>query len=307
MKTTALKGFFDENKMGTKGTLCLGVVISREAVDKGLPLAFESLLTENKGQIRVLGKAHVQRILGEYGIVRILAEEGGRTNRGNMGLAKKYVDFLNEHNYSKEELREIEAWWIDRVKDFFAGKPLLMKLDAAKSMRAAVRELIAAAEKRQSENRGSTIVGTILQHLVGAKLSLILPNVPELHGASVADAVSDRDGDFAVEDVVIHVTSSPGEAVIRKCQRNIDDGKRPILITTYKKVLVAEGLADDCGINDRIDIFDVEQFLASNLYELGAFTSTGRKETATRLIDVYNSIIDSCETDPSLKISLGAR
>ncbi len=134
-----------------------------------------------------------------------------------------------------------------------------------------------------------------------------MPSAPTIHGAAVSDAVSDRDGDFVFEDVVIHVTTSPGEAVIRKCQRNLDDGKRPILITTYRRVPVAEGLAESAGIGDRIDIFDIEQFLASNLYELGKFAPSGRKDTAEQLIAVYNSIIDSCETDPSLKISLGGK
>ena len=305
MNLSNLQEFFKENKMGTKGTLCLGLVVSREAYVKGLPLAFDSLLTENKGQISLLGKAHVQKILSDYGINRVLAEEGGRTNRGNMGLAKRYVDFLNAQNYTTNQLKIIEGWWIERVKEFFASKPLVLKLDAAKSMRAVVRELISSAEKRQASSKGSTIVGTILQHLVGAKLSLILPTAPKNHGASVSDATSGRDGDFVFEDIVIHVTTSPGEAVIRKCQRNLDDGKRPILITVYKKVPVAEGLADDYSISHRIDIFDIEQFLASNFYELGRFAPIGRKETATKLIAAYNAIIDSCETDHSLKIVFG--
>ena len=93
--------------------------------------------------------------------------------------------------------------------------------------------------------------------------------------------------------------------MIRKCLRNLEAGKRPILITLYKKVPVAEGLADNLKIGNRIDIFDIEQFLASNIYELGKFASTGRKETAANLIAAYNAIIDSCETDPSLKISIG--
>ena len=307
MVTDNLKAFFDTNKMGLKGTLCVGLVVSREAREKYLPLVFESLLTDGSGQVSLLGKAHVQKILGDYGITRVLAEEGGRTNRGNLGLTKKYVEFLNGGNYSPEELAQIESWWIDRVNDFFAAKPLTFKLDAAKSLRAVVRGLVQMAEKRQSQNRGSTIVGTILQHLVGAKLSLILPVVPSMHGAAVADAVSDRDGDFILEDVVIHVTSAPGEAVIRKCGRNIDDGKRPILITTYKRVPVAEGLAESAGIGERIDIFDIEQFIASNLYELGNFGQIGRKDTARKLIEEYNRIVETYETDPSLRIELGSR
>ena len=307
MNTVVLKNFFDENKMGNKGSLCLGLVVSRTALEKGLPLEFESLLTENKGQISLLGKAPVQRILGDYGITRVLAEEGGRTNRGNMGLAKRYVEFLNNQNFTATELKEVEVWWIDRVRAFFAAKPLVLKFDASKSMRAIVRELIAVAEARQAKNIGSTIVGTVVQHLVGAKLSLILPNAPKSHGASVSDAVSDRVGDFVFEDIVIHVTTSPGEAVVRKCLRNLEDGKRPIIITLYKKVTVAEELADNLGIANRVDVFDIEQFLASNLYELGKFAPVGRKTTAANLISAYNAIVDRCETDPSLKISIGER
>ena len=77
MNFEALKLFFDENHMASKGALCVGLVVTREAIEQGLPIGFESLLTENRGQVRILGKVPVQKILGDYGIVRVLAEEGG--------------------------------------------------------------------------------------------------------------------------------------------------------------------------------------------------------------------------------------
>ena len=143
--------------------------------------------------------------------------------------------------------------------------------------------------------------------LVEAKLSLILPAKPKYMVTMFPDSFSRSDCEFFMGDVVVHVPSFPGEAVIRSCQRNLDDGKRPILITTYKRVVVAESLADDKGIADRIDVFELEQFLASNLYELGLFALSGCKKTAAKLISIYNAIVDSCETDPSLKISLGGK
>ena len=123
-----------------------------------------------------------------------------------------------------------------------------------------------------------------------------------MHGASVADEVSGRDGDFILEDVVIHVTSAPTEALIRKCMHNLNSAKKPIIITTYRKVPIAEGLAETQGIANRLDVFDIEQFIAGNIYELGKFAVSGRKTTAEQLVDAYNRIIDECETDPSLKI-----
>lgn len=306
---TQLTKFFIDNKMGAKGALCVGLVITREAIDRGLPIKFDDLLTENKGQVSSLGKHRVQKILADYGISRVLAEEGGRTNRGNMGLAQRYLEFLNAGECKKKDVEDIEKWWIGRVKDFFAAKPLTMKFDASKSIRSIVHDLIAVAEKRQSQSRGGQVVGTVLQHLVGAKLSLVVPScqISQMHGASVADAVSERDGDFSFGDVVIHVTSAPGEAVIRKCARNLEGGYHPILITTSRHVTVAEGLAETAGIAQRLEVWDIEQFLSTNLHERGLFCQDGRKDMARRLVEAYNGIVDMCETDPSLKIELGAK
>lgn len=309
MNAEELKHFFDVNQMGSKGALCVGLVVTREAIERGLPIDFSTLLTENRGQVRILGKAPVQKILGDHGITRVLAEEGGRTNRGNMGLAERYLAFLNGAKCSKEELAIIEEWWVERVREFFAGKPLALKFDPSKSIRSIVRDLIEVAEKRQSQNRGGQIVGALLQHLVGAKLSLIVPQemIKQMHGAYVADAVSDRDGDFSYGDAVIHVTSAPGEAVIRKCKKNIEDGFHPIIITTNKRVTVAEGLAESAGIVNRLEVWDIEQFLSMNLNERGLFGQDGRRDMAVRLVEAYNKIIDACETDPSLKIQIGMR
>ena len=288
--------------MKGKGALCVALVVTRQAINAGLPLDADALLTDNHGQVKLLGKAAVQNILRDHGIERVLAEEGGRTSRGSVGNMQRYVAFLNDLNPSQAELKEIEEWWIDRVRAFFAGKPMVLRFDNAKSMRSAIRDLIEQATKRQTEMPGTTFVGTVLQHLVGAKLSLILPAPPEMHGASVADEVSGRDGDFILEDVVIHVTSAPTEALIRKCMHNLDSAKKPIIITTYRKVPIAEGLAETQGIANRLDVFDIEQFIAGNIYELGKFAVSGRKTTAEQLVGMYNRIIDECETDPSLKI-----
>jgi len=67
---------------------------------------------------------------------------------------------------------------------------------------------------------------------------------------------------------------------------------------------VAEGLATNAGLGDRIDVFDIEQFVALNLYELGKFGADGRKTAVTEMVERYNEIVDEFETDPSLKIEL---
>ncbi|MDH7601925.1 MAG: DUF4928 family protein [Armatimonadota bacterium] len=302
---TALREFAQQNRMKSKGPLCVALVVTRHAKRLGLPLRPDELLTEAGGQVMGLGKSAVQTILNEHGVTRVLAEEGGRTSRGSVGNMRKYAEFLNKLNEGDRiDLDAVEKWWVQRVKEYFAGKPFMLRFDTSKSLRAVVRDLIEQAEKRQSQSPGATFVGTMLQHLVGAKLNLLLDTLVEHHGASVADGVSGREGDFIIEDVAIHVTTSPSEALLRKCAKNLDCALKPVIITTRKGALVAEGLAEQAGIGDRLDVFEAEQFLAGNLYELGKFAQAGRRTTAEQLINEYNNIVDECETDPSLQIEI---
>jgi hypothetical protein len=78
----------------------------------------------------------------------------------------------------------------------------------------------------------------MLQHLIGAKLNLLLDSPVEHYGVSVTDTSSARDGDFLVEDVAIHVTTSPSEALLRKCTRNLDNGLKPVILLFMKVLLL---------------------------------------------------------------------
>lgn len=289
----------------SKGQLAIIVHLSRLAKERGLPLDPATLITGKKGQVSGLGKSAVQKVLGDYGITRVLAEEAGRTSRGSIGLMQEYISFLNELNEAGlVEMDFIEKWWVDRVTDFFNSRPFTLRYDTSKTIRSTIRDLLAQAEDRQRENPGTTYVGTVLQHLVGAKLSIILPEGLELHGASVADAPTARSGDFAIDEVVIHCTTAPGDSLFQKCKRNIEGGYRPIIVTTYPRLIVAESLAVDAGLGGRIEVWDIEQFLATNVYELSLFKAANRKITIERILEAYNRIVAQCETDPSLRIEM---
>ncbi len=76
-----------------------------------------------------------------------------------------------------------------------------------------------------------------MQHLVGAKLSLLLGDEKvQRFGFSVADEVSGRGGDFVIGDIAMHVTTMPGEALMRKCKANLEAGIRPVIVTMFKHV-----------------------------------------------------------------------
>ena len=301
-----LTDFAAEKGFRGKGPISVALVVTQHAKTMGLPLNPEILITEGGGQVLGLGRGAVQSILKRYGIDRVLAAEGGRTSRGSLGNMREYVAFLNCLNRKATiDLEAIEAFWIDRVHQFFAGKPFKIKLDASRSLRTVVRDVIAQAEERQKTTPGVYYAGAVLQHLVGAKLDCALgKGLLEHNSFSTADAPGAREGDFFLGDVAIHVTTSPGEAVIERCRENLNDGCRPILVTVQRGLSVAEGLATNVGLADRIDIFEIEQFVALNLYELAKFAAEGRKTAVADLVSRYNEIVEEFETDPSLKIEL---
>lgn len=304
---TKLATYQKDRNLTTKGKLAAILYVSRLANKSGLPLDASVLVTDSQGQVLGLGKSAVQAILKDHGETRVLAEEGGRTSRGSLGNMQHYVSFLNQlHDEGLADPVAIEAWWVERIRDFFSAKPFALRYDTSKSLRAIVRDLLAQAFKRQKDNPGTMYGGAVLQHLVGAKLTLVLPTgVVRNNGFSVSDAMTDRGGDFIIDEVVIHVTTAPGEALMRKCERNLQVGLRPIIVTTYESLPAAESLANIQGIGGRVDMFEVEQFIATNVYEISQFKTTERKVTVERLIDQYNLIVEECETDPSLKVMVG--
>jgi hypothetical protein len=301
-----LEKFAAEKAFRGQGPLSVALVVTQHAKTIGLPLDPEKLITEGGGQVLGLGKGAVQSVLKRHDISRVLAKEGGRTSRGSLGNMREYVAFLNElGKMGKVDLEAVESFWVDRVQLFFSGKPFKIKLDASRSLRTVVRDVISQAEQRQKDTPGMNYAGAVLQQLVGAKLDCALGKGHLEHNSfSTADAPNQRAGDFFLGDVAIHVTTSPGEAVIDRCRENLNDGHRPILVTVQRGLTVAEGLASNVGLADRIDIFEVEQFVALNLYEIAKFAAEGRRIAVTDLVSRYNEIVEEFETDPSLKIEL---
>lgn len=293
-----------DKKFKGKSPLCVALVVTQHARDKGLPLDADALVTDGGGQVLGLGKGAVQNILNRHGITRVLAAEGGRTSRGSLGRMREYVAFLNHHAQSGiVDLDTIEEFWIEQVHAFFAAKPFKIKLDASRSLRTVVRDILEQAEDRQKTSPGMYYAGAVLQHLVGAKLDCAMgPGKFEHNSYSTSDQQTGRAGDFFIGDVAIHVTTSPGEAVIERCRENLHDGLRPMLITLQRSLPVAEGLSENLGLADRIDVFEIEQFVALNMYELGEFATDGRKTAVGDMVERYNEIIDNVETDPSLRI-----
>jgi hypothetical protein len=256
-----------------------------------------------------LGYHKVQEVLGRHGVTRVLAREGGRTSRGSLANMAAYCSLLNwlhaHRGLVGADLEEVEAFWIGRVNEFFSAKPFSLRLDSHLSLRAVIRNLMAQAEARQKETPGTMFVGTMMQHIIGAKLEIVMDGrvVIQHHPANENDE-SGRGGDFDIGDVAIHVTTSPGEALLQKCTDNLANQRRPIIVTTSRGAVAAEVHAERAGILDRVDIVEFEQFIAANLHEWGGFQSQQHRPCVIELIQRYNCIVQEQEALPGLEIEL---
>jgi hypothetical protein len=296
-----------QKKFLNKGGLCVGLIITRTAHERGLPLVPESLRTDEGGQVAGLGKAAVQNILAEHGITRVLAEEGGRTSRGSLGLMESYVTILNaiQKKAGKVDLEAAMSWWIEKVRLHFASEGPKFNFDTGKSVAANLADIFAQSADIQKNSGGANFVGAMLQHLVGAKLDIVLgAGVATHHGFSVADHSTERQSDFEVNGVAVHVTTHPTEALIRKAAKNLQGGLKPVIITLADGVEGAAYLLKNTEWKDRIDVIDATQFLTANVYERSFFKANDCKATLISILERYNEIVIECETDPVLRIRL---
>jgi hypothetical protein len=217
-----------------------------------------------------------------------------------------YVAALNQLQQAKAlDLDEALAWWIQKVRAHFASEGPKFHFDTGKSLRANINDLLDQASELQATGGGTNYVGAMLQHLVGAKLDIVLGQGKLFHhGFSVADHSTDRKADYQVEAVAIHVTTHPTEALVRKCADNLKAGLKPLIITIGEAVRPADFILKTFELNDRVDVLDAAQFLTANVYERSLFKASECKVTLTALLDRYNAIVAECETDPSLLIKL---
>ncbi|MYM83048.1 DUF4928 domain-containing protein [Duganella sp. FT50W] len=301
----ALVQFKSDFSVGGVGALGTVLILTHKAKTAGLPFDMDKLLTPGGGQVSGLSGANINKILERNGVSQKVGTESGRTSRGTPALARQYVDFLHGlQPLSSLDIVNIEVWWVSRFVDYFNTEPFKLNYDPSKTLASVIRNLLDQALDRQKKSPGKTYVGAVLQHLIGAKLELALPELVITHnGASVADSVSSRSGDFVIDNAIIHCTTAPSEALLRKCDANIKAGQHPIILTIAKMIGAAEGLAENAGIDGRVEVMDALQFLAANLYEMSLFKAADRKITVVRLIEKYNEIVAAHEADASLRIT----
>ena len=76
----------------------------------------------------------------------------------------------------------------------------------------------------------------------------------------------------------------PGALLIEKCKANLRAGCHPVIITIFERVHTALNLAEDAGLAGRVEVWDVQQFLSSNIYEHSFFDERSAIQLFQRLL-----------------------
>ena len=155
------------------------------------------------------------------------------------------------------------------------------------------------------ENAKGRSGGVVEQQLVGAKLArrfkgMDIPN----HPAHAGDRQTERAGDFAISQSVYHVTSAPSRDVLQKCVKNIKAGLHPILLIPCEQKNKAQVLAQDEGIDRKLIIISIEDFVALNIIELATEESKDFFSVLKEIVEIYNTRLAEVETDLSLRIEV---
>ena len=263
-------------------------------------------------QIRLLSGPRINKILARHGETRSLASEGGRTSRGSQELARGFEAAVNSSTAAEafgaagrdvraDVINSLQAAMVERIQaDFFDKERLRIEYRSHEPTNAAVRQLLDAASRR-----GGNATGAVAQHVVGAALCLHYPDMAiDNHSYTTADEQTGRVGDFVVENAALHVTTAPGEALMRKCSANLALDLLPIVLTLRERVSAAEGLAGNFDIADLISVRNVVDFVADAVDIPAQYMRDQMAARLRGLLDTYNTRVAAAEPDPSLQVEI---
>lgn len=291
------------NNGPANGTIAAAlVVLNRLLTDYNLN--FDSHVAKGGMQIKGASGTAVAAILKSFDEERPFAKEGGRTNRGGPSEIKKLLKTLKTLKYESlsedernTELRVMQSYLVDRVRDFHNRQKLKLTFNSSDSTWHIIHNLMLAAA-----NEGKA--GYVAQHLIGAKLELRFPDITVSNEpASAADLQTQRPGDFLIGHTAFHVTVAPMPAVYEKCRHNISQGYKPFLLVTDAKLIGTRQNAEQVS-EKQISIESIESFVSQNINELSNFDKNELAGSLKELVTIYNKRVDEVETDKSLMIDL---
>lgn len=284
----------------SRNTIAVGIVVLHH-LRKKCPVTDADVFS--KGGELIGSRSALSSTLAAYGVPAKFLKEA--TNRQVAPFARKLLDALGWG----QSLAALSAEERERVLLTGAGKlaqlahawlgrqHLRVNCDRQHSPIAWIESILNQAKGRSG--------GRVEQHLVGAKLERRFPTatIPNNPGHA-GDAQTGRAGDFSLGTTVYHVTAAPARAVIEKCGANLAAGLHPVLLVPRDAVTKAVHVAEDVGLDKRITIVGIEDFVALNIVEMSEGKDADFVSTLSEIVAAYNRRLDEVETDMSLKIEI---
>lgn len=284
----------------SRNTVAIGIVVLHH-MQLELPLSRADVISQG-GEVKG-ARSGLGAILQAHGVPPSYLKEV-TTRQGHQDGQRLFEAFnwgkkLQAISTSERDvlLTELIGVLVSQATDWLKRQNLKLQIDRGQAPSSWIRTIVENAKDRSS--------GVVEQHLVGAKLQrkyaeLELPNYP----AHAADVQTSREGDFSISASVYHVTATPSRGVIQKCASNLLAGKLPILLVPGSQVSKARVLAEEEGIDARLEIMSIEGFLAVNIIELADKEHKNHFAVLQEIVKIYNKRLAEVETDLSLQIEV---
>lgn len=295
------------NPLNTAGFYAVMLNATQLASRMEYPLQDIAFKTRNKGQVVGQRGKGPNDILASWRLPYRFGTESGGTNRASIGHVERYVTFLNEVESSTAGVHHLAAivFWLRRAREFFKTSPIEISFNPNLTLRLFIKRTLEEVRKRERNVAGTKLTGLFMQHMVGAKLEILLgAGKVTHHPATQADQQYQRHGDFEIDDIILHVTSAPTERLIEKCCENIDSFRRPVIVTLSSKTSTAEGLAENAGRAHQIEIVEFESLMVNNLIERSLLNKKERRITVEELVDTYGRIVIKNDSAAGLAVVL---
>jgi hypothetical protein len=288
------------NKKISRNTVAVGIVVL-DRLKRKAPLKASEVLSKG-GEISG-SRAGLPALLLKYGIPAKYLKEA-TTRQAHQDGQRLLEKLRYGRQLAKLQPAVRETQLVAEIKklaamahEWLARKHIKIACDRQWAPSAWITSILEEAKGKSG--------GKVEQHLVGAKLqqrhpTIAIPN----HPGHAADVQTGRVGDFAVGTTRYHVTATPSLAVVQKCAANISTGLHPLLIVPREKVGKAVHLAEELGIDKRLSVVAIEDFIGDNIIEMSHDSQQDFLTVLKAIVEKYNRRLESVETDLSLKIEL---